>query len=70
MNPTLDILYHDLHYIAIHKPPGIHVHPSELARQEDSCMRILRDQLGQWVYPVHRLDRATSGVLLFALDSE
>ena len=70
MNPTLDILYHDPHYIAIHKPPGIHVHPSELARQEDSCMRILRDQLGQWVYPVHRLDRATSGVLLFALDSE
>lgn len=70
MNPTLDILYHDPHYIAVHKPPGIHVHPSELARQEDSCMRILRDQLGQWVYPVHRLDRATSGVLLFALDSE
>ncbi len=33
-------------------------------------MRILRDQLGQWVYPVHRLDRATSGVLVFGLSSE
>lgn len=33
-------------------------------------MTLLRDQLGQWVYPVHRLDRATSGVLLFALSSE
>ena len=33
-------------------------------------MRMLRDQLGQWVYTVHRLDRATSGVLVFALDSE
>lgn len=70
MNSPLDILYRDPHYIAVHKPPGIHVHPTELARQEDSCLRMLRDQLGQWVYPVHRLDRATSGVLLFALDSE
>ena len=33
-------------------------------------MKMLRDQLGQWVYPVHRLDKPTSGVLLFALDSE
>jgi tRNA pseudouridine65 synthase len=33
-------------------------------------MRIVRDQLGQWVYPFHRLDKATSGVLLFALDKE
>jgi tRNA pseudouridine65 synthase len=34
------------------------------------AMKMLRDQLdGQWVYPVHRLDKPTSGVLLFALDS-
>ena len=65
----LDILYRDDYLIAVHKPPGIHVHPTALSRGEDSCMRILRDQIGRWVYPVHRLDRATSGVLLFALSS-
>ena len=64
------ILYRDQHFIAIEKPPNIHVHPTYLSRGEDSCMRILRDQIGQWVYTVHRLDRATSGVLLFALSSE
>ena len=31
-------------------------------------MQLLRDQIGQHVYPVHRLDKGTSGVLLFALD--
>jgi tRNA pseudouridine65 synthase len=34
------------------------------------AMKILRDQLGQWVYPIHRLDKPTSGVLLFALDKQ
>lgn len=46
------------------------VHPSWLAKHETQfVMKLLRDQLGQYVYPVHRLDRPTSGVLLFALDS-
>lgn len=65
-----EILYIDTHYIAIHKPPGIHVHPTYLSKGEESCMKRLRDQIGQWVYPVHRLDRAASGVLLFGLTSE
>ena len=64
------ILFQDAQYIAIHKPPGIHVHPTYLSRGEESCMKILRDQIGQWVYPVHRLDRAASGILLFGLSSE
>lgn len=65
----LEIIHRDTHYIAIHKPPGIHVHPTDLSRGEESCMKILRDQIEQWVYPVHRLDRAASGVLLFGLSS-
>lgn len=53
------------------KPPGLLVHPSKLAkREEETALKILRDQLGQWVFPVHRLDRPTSGVLLFALSTE
>ena len=67
---TLDILYKDDYFVAINKPSGVFVHPTDLDRNALSCMPILRDQLGQWVYPVHRLDRGTSGVLLFALSSE
>jgi tRNA pseudouridine65 synthase len=66
----LEILYHDPDYVAIHKPSGLLVHPSRISSDRVCAMTQLRDQLGQWVYPVHRLDRQTSGVLLFALSSE
>lgn len=47
------------------------VHRSWLAKHETLfVMQTLRDQIGQHVFPVHRLDRPTSGVLLFALDSD
>ena len=68
MESDLIILYQDDHFIAINKPAGIFVHRTKLAFQEKSCMQILRNQLNLWVYPVHRLDRATSGALLFALN--
>ena len=65
----LEILYQDEHLVAIHKPAGLLVHRSELDYYEtQNAMHLLRDQLGCWVYPVHRLDKPTSGVLLFALD--
>ncbi|WP_165007264.1 tRNA pseudouridine(65) synthase TruC [Neisseria yangbaofengii] len=67
----LDILHHGRHSIAVNKPAGMLVHRSWLDRRETRfVMQILRDQIGQHVYPVHRLDRPTSGVLLFALDPE
>ena len=57
--------------VAIHKPPGLLVHKSQIdAHSTDNAMHRLRDQLQQWVYPVHRLDKPTSGVLLFALSPE
>ncbi|MDP6038637.1 MAG: pseudouridine synthase [Candidatus Latescibacteria bacterium] len=65
-----DILYRDEDVVAIQKPSGWFVHQTDLDRSASSCMPVLRDQLGQWVYPVHRLDRGTSGALLFALSSE
>lgn len=46
------------------------VHPSYETTDRNTCMSILRDQLGRYVYPLHRLDRGTSGVLLMGLDSE
>ncbi len=67
----LEILYQDEHLIAINKPHGLLVHRSKIATNtEVYALQVLRDQIGQKVYPVHRLDRKTSGVLLFALSSE
>lgn len=62
----LEILYQDEHYVAVDKPAGLLVHRSSLAPTGDAALQVLRDQLGQRVFPVHRLDRATSGVLVFA----
>ncbi len=67
----LKILYQDEHCIAINKPAGMLVHRSWLAKHETTfVLQTLRNQIGQLVYPIHRLDRPTSGVLLFALNSE
>ena len=67
----LEILYRDDWLVAIQKPSGLLVHRSPIAAQEERfAVQLLRDQIGRRVYPAHRLDRGTSGVLLFALDRE
>lgn len=67
----LEILYQDDYLVAINKPHGLLVHASPIARNaEVFAIQLLRNQLNKKVYPVHRLDRKTSGVLLFALDKE
>ena len=66
----LDILYRDDVLVAIHKPAGLLVHRSDIDRHETRfAVQLLRDQIGQRVFPLHRLDKPTSGVLLFALDA-
>ncbi|MDE0767947.1 MAG: pseudouridine synthase [Opitutaceae bacterium] len=65
----LPVLYQDDHYIAINKPPGLLVHRSGIdAKETRFAVQLLRDQIGRRVSPVHRLDKPTSGVLLFAYD--
>ncbi len=67
----LPICYQDQHLVVIDKPAGLMVHRSKIASGERVfAMQLLRDQLGQHVFPVHRLDRPTSGLLLFALSSD
>lgn len=67
----LEILYRDEHIIAINKPSGLLVHKSFYSGEADTyAIQELRKQIGQKVYPVHRLDRKTSGVLLFTLDKD
>lgn len=66
----LEILYQDDYLVAINKPAGLLVHRSMIDRHETQfAMQLTRDQIGQSVYLTHRLDKPTSGVLLFALDS-
>lgn len=67
----LEILYQDEFIVAINKPNGLMVHRSKISNGVNQfAVQTLRDQIGQRVNPVHRLDKKTSGVLLFALDSE
>ena len=64
------ILYRDDRLLAVHKPAGVHVHPSPFDRGEPSLVDAIEADLGIKPFPVHRLDRPTSGVLVFALDAE
>lgn len=67
----LEILFEDEYLIAINKPAGLLVHRTSIAAHETIfALQLLRDQIGQHVHPVHRLDRPTSGILLFAKNEE
>ena len=70
----LRILFQDPFLVAVDKPAGLLVHPPEdptlhrFTKNQPTVLKLLSEQLGQYVYPVHRLDRATSGVLIMALE--
>ena len=69
--PQLQILYQDDHLVAVNKPSGLFVHRSFLDRdQKYFALQLVRDMVGKYVYPLHRLDRPTSGVLLFGLSED
>lgn len=62
----LKILFQDDYYVAIHKPNGLLVHRTSIAEEQtEFALQLLRKQIKKRVYPIHRLDRPTSGVLLF-----
>ena len=68
---VLSLLYQDDALVVIDKPSGLLVHRSPIDRHETRfAVQLLRDQLGRRVYPVHRLDKGTSGALAFALDRD
>ncbi len=67
---SLDVLHRCERFVAVDKPAGMVVHRSEWCPEGEPVLQRLRDQIAQRLFPVHRLDRATSGVLVFALDSD
>ena len=67
---SIEIIYEDESLVAINKEAGLLVHRSWLDKGETRfAMQLTRDAVGCHVFPVHRLDRPTSGVLLFAKSS-
>jgi tRNA pseudouridine65 synthase len=65
----LEILFQDEYFVAINKPHGLLVHRTGIASDaKEFALQILREQLGKKVNPVHRLDRKTSGILVFSFD--
>lgn len=67
----IDILHQDDHLLVINKPAGWLVHRTALDRHESRViLPVLRRQVGRMLWPLHRLDKGTSGVLVFALDAD
>ncbi len=64
------ILFEDEHLVAVHKPSGLMIHPTGISEDKVFMLSLLRDQLGQYIFPIHRLDRGTSGVIIFGKSSE
>jgi tRNA pseudouridine65 synthase len=66
---TLRVLFRDSVLLIVDKPAGLVVHRG-WATDRVTALSIARQMAGQWVYPVHRLDRSTSGALVFALSAD
>ncbi len=66
---SAEVLFQDADLLVIDKPAGLLVHTG-WARERDTALRLARGLAGRHVYPAHRLDRATSGVLVFALSAQ
>jgi tRNA pseudouridine65 synthase len=64
------VLYGDNAILIVDKPPGLLVHPNPHERGAPTCLGQMRDIAGQEVRTVHRIDRATSGLVLFAIGAE
>ena len=67
----LTVIFQDEYLISVNKPSGLLVHKSWIAKDaKEFALQTVRDMSGKHVFPVHRLDRHTSGVLLFAFSGK
>lgn len=71
LKEPLQIVFRDENYVAVFKPAGLLVHKSETTSAHvPVLLQSLRDQLHCHVFPVHRLDRPTAGLILFGLNGQ
>ncbi len=66
----LEILYQSPRYVVVNKPPGLLMHRTAISQDTVFLLQQLRNQLGMRVHAVNRIDRATSGAVLFALNAD
>lgn len=66
---AVTILHRDARCVVVDKPAGLSTHRGWDA-EEDALLQRVRDAVGAYVHPIHRLDRGASGVVLFALDAD
>ena len=69
-SPELEVLHLEDDFVAVSKPSGLLVHRDEHHPDAPAALQLVRDQLERHLYPFHRLDRATSGILLFGLSKK
>lgn len=62
----VNVIFEDEYFLAVDKPTGILVHRTPLSEDKVFLLQMLRNQVGYPLYTIHRLDRATSGVILLA----
>lgn len=68
---NIEILYEDEYLLVVNKPAGILVHKTAIDfHEEQNLLSLLKNQLGKWLYPAHRLDKPTSGLLVLAFNQE
>lgn len=70
-DPSITVLFRDEFLIVVNKPAGILVHPiNDLDPEKKNLLKLVKWQSGQYLYPIHRLDRPVSGIVIFALDKK
>ena len=67
---ALTVLFEDQDLLVVDKPTGLLVHPSREANDKDTLLRRAREYAGVWVYAINRIDRAASGIVVFAKSQE
>ena len=68
----LDIIFEDSYFICVNKPNNMVVHHAQHSRNvadETSLLQLIQTEKGIKVYPIHRLDRKTSGIMLLAKET-
>lgn len=70
MAATIGIVFQNDNLVVVNKPANMLVHRSALSTDSRFLLTTLRRQLGRLVFPAHRLDRPTSGLMVFALRQE
>ena len=70
---SLEIIYQDNYCLLVTKPNNVLVHHAHHSRnkiEEESLIQLIENQFGKRYYPIHRLDRKTSGIILLASKRE